>query len=146
MRITKTLTMRELTPLEAATPELLPHELRSFQFPSLIPEWCWVVEKFGEPLALIVTSPVHGVLFVWRVLATAAARNHSTWFLSALPVILDNARERGCVGYGTFLHDDRPVEAKLARIMLKHGAALEPWVGSIAIAPIKEPDARPGSD
>jgi hypothetical protein len=136
MRLTSTLTLRELTPLEASTPELLPPELRDFQFPYLIPDWCWVVEHNGLPVGLVVTSMAHGILFIWRVLATASAKKALYHILAAFPRILDNARKRGCVGYGCFLHDDKPLEAKIGRILLKAGATLEPWVGSISIAPM----------
>lgn len=131
--------VRQLTQLEASTPELLPPELRAFQFPYLVHDWCWVVEHEGQPIALVVTSAVHGVLFIWRVLATASAkREHSTWFLVSIPQILENAKVRGCLGYGAFLHDDRECETQLARILQRNGATLEPWVGSVAIAPLFE--------
>ena len=133
--LTKTLSLRELSRAEAATPELLPPELRPSQLPYLVADWCWIVElKDHGPIALVVTSHVHGVLFIWRVLSTAQARKLSlNWFLAAFPRIFDNAKLRGCVGYGAFLHDNVPEEARLARIMAKAGAHIEPWVGSIAV-------------
>lgn len=134
-QLTTKLSIRELSKSEAETPELLPPELRASQLPYLVPDWCWVVEHIdGGPIALIVTAHVHGILFIWRILAIAKARTIArNWFLAALPRILENAKLRGCVGYGAFLHDEVPAEAKLARIMSRSGAALEPWIGSIAV-------------
>jgi hypothetical protein len=132
-KFTSTLTLRKLTPLEAITPELLPPELRDFGFPYLIPNWCWVVERRGDPIVLVVTSMAHGILFFWRILSTASGRRGSlNQMLAALPAIIDNARLRGCLGYGTFLSDS-PTEAKLARIIVKQGGAILPFTGMIAM-------------
>jgi hypothetical protein len=133
MRITEELTLRPLTKLEADTPELLPPELRVYGFPYLLPEWCWIVEKNGLPIALIVTSMVHGILFFWRVLATASAKKALYWFLACMPQIIENAKTMGCLGYGTFLSDDKPQEVKFARILSRLDAKVIPWVGSLAI-------------
>jgi hypothetical protein len=137
-KLTDTLSLRLLSAEEAATPELLPYELRNFQFPYLVPDWCWVVEENGFPIALVVTSFAHGILMFWRVLSTA--KGSRNWFLAALPRILENATQRGCLGYGTFLHDDRPAEVQIARILQKNGAVLKPLTGTQAIGTM-EPHA-----
>jgi hypothetical protein len=122
-----------LTQLEASTPQLLPHELRQYKFSYLMPDWCWVVESSGEPIALIVTSQAHGMLFIWRILSTASAKSAANWLLASMPAILDTAKQRGCVSYAAFLHDDRPLEAKLNRIMQRAGALVQPWTGALAV-------------
>lgn len=135
-RLTSTLTLRPLTIAESECPTLLPPELRDFQFPLPSPDWTWIVEHHNSPIGLILTSPVGSILLIWRVLATSSARRVSNWLLATLPAILENARLRGCVGYGAFFHDDKPVEAHLARIFQRAGGHLEPFVGSFCIAPI----------
>jgi hypothetical protein len=145
--LTKTLSLRLLSQMEAETPALLPPELRDWQFPRIDPEWCWVVEHESAPIALVLASPAHGMLMVWRVLSTASARRTMlTWFLAAFPKILDNARLRGCVGYGSFFHDDRPEEAKLARLLQRNRGVLEPFSGTfgVAVIPGAESNAGPG--
>lgn len=139
MQLTSTLSLRELTPAEAETPELLPFELRDWQFPFLRADWCWVVEHRDHgAVALVIASGVHGILFFWRLLSTSKSPTH-LWLVS-LPKILDNAKVRGCVGYACFLHDTE-AEAKLARIMARTGAILTPFLGTFGVGPI---DAGPG--
>lgn len=135
-------------PDEAQCPELLPCELRIIQFPRIDPEWCWVVEhsELG-PIALLLASNCHGVLMFWRVLATAKTRSIANWFLAAFPKILENARLRGCVGYGAFFHDDRPEEVKFARLLARHRGSIEPFSGSFGVAFISGVEgAGPRSD
>src|SRR5580704_8082436 len=97
-QLTPSLALRQLTQLESSTPELLPPELRNFQLPFLTPEWCWIVEHNGQPISLIVTSPVHGIVFIWRILATSSAQRALYHILASLPAILDTCKQRGCVG------------------------------------------------
>lgn len=127
-------TVRHLTIGESQDPHLLPPELRGHGLPFLDPEWCWVVEHDGQPIALFVSSFVHGLLVFWRLMATAKAKRVSVnWFLLAFPQILDTVKQRGCVGYMTMLQDGRPQEAKLARMVMRHGGLIEPFSGSLAV-------------
>lgn len=138
MHLTSTLSLRQLTQLEADTPELLPHELRAHQFAYLVPEWCWIIERSGEPIALFITSHAHGTLFIWRILATESAKASLNWLLVSYPAVLDTAKQRGCVSYGAFFQDGRPEEVKLNRIMQRCGAIVQPWSGSLAVAQLYE--------
>ena len=133
--LTPTLSLRPMTAFEASTPEVLPFELREWHFPFPDPEWSWIVERGGEPIGLILTTRVMGVLFFWRILGRSGRSRN--WLLAALPKVLENARVRGCVAYATFLHDTAP-EAQFGRIIQRLGGSLEPWVGSLAVAPLRE--------
>lgn len=132
--------VRNLREGEEAT---LPPVLRDTGMAYLIPEWVWVVESNGllgpfapaDPFAVVVASQAHSWLVLWRILALSPLPSSVplNWFLEALPRIFAEARMRGCVGFLTLLADDRPEEAKMARIVarLAQGAIL-PFQGSIA--------------
>ena len=51
-----------------------------------------------------------------------------------MPQVFAEARQRGCVGFLTFLADNRPAEAKMARIIarLARGTVL-PFQGSMGV-------------
>ena len=142
IQLTSTLTLRPLTPAESECPALLPPELRDFQFPLPDPEWTWIIEHNSSPVALILTSRVGAILLFWRVLSTSRAKSIVNWLLAALPAILDNARLRGCVGYGAFFADNRPEEAQFARILQRAGGHLEPFTGSFGVATLGGADCR----
>ena len=130
--------VRQLTRLEASDPTFLPLVLRAHGFPFLDAEWCWVVEHEDKTIALIVCSFAHGMLVLWRILATPdAKRVCRSWFFRALPIVLDNARQRGCVGYLTMLEDHHPACVKLARIVARTGGVLIPFVGTLGAALIQ---------
>lgn len=126
--------------------ESLPNDLLDTGTPFLDPEWCWVVEPASllgpfapsQPFALVVASFAHGWLVLWRVLAISPIPDGIplNWFLEAFPQVFAEARLRGCVGFLTFLADNRPAEVKLARIIQQlPGAALLPFQGSMAVGP-----------
>ena len=124
---------RNLREGEAAT---LPTALQNHGMPYLVPEWAWAVEssEHATPFALIVCSFCHGWLVLFRVLALSPLPPGIplTWFLEAVPQVFAEARERGCVGFLTFLADNRPEEVKIARIIAgMPGATLLPFQGSI---------------
>jgi hypothetical protein len=130
--------VRLLTRLEAADPTFLPPALRLHGFPFLDPEWCWVVEYEGRAIALTVCSFAHGMLIFWRILSTPEAMCVCrSWFYRALPIVLDNARQRGCVGYLTMLEDHHPACVKIARIVARTGGVLVPFIGTLGAALIK---------
>lgn len=129
--------VRQLTRIEALDPSSLPLSLQPHGFPYLDPEWAWIVEHSEVPIALIVTSFAHGMLVIWRVLSTAKAKSVSgAWFLASLPIILDNAKQRGCVGYLSMFEDSHPSEPKLARIMSRSGGVIRPFVGTLGVGAI----------
>ena len=120
--------------------EFLPDPLIDPNFPVLDCDWCFAVtpEHADLPFALFITSYVHGWIFFWRVLSVQPLPQNVVlyWILEALPQILDNARDRGCVGVLTMFMDASPIENKLARIMIKAGGAIAPISGSVGAMPL----------
>lgn len=134
--------VRNLVEGEFAT---LPAELLNTGTPFIDPQWAWVVEADDSPspFALVVTSFSHGWLVLWRVLAVAPLPSSIplNWVMEALPQVFDAAVARGCVGWLTFLADDRPQEAKLARIVASlPGASLLPFQGSMGVGLLVDRD------
>lgn len=133
----KLITLRHPTAAECRDPSLMPRGLRDWGFPYLDSEWSWVVEYEGVSIALILTSFAGGLLVFWRVLATTTAKRVcSTWFMSAIPRILDNAKLRGCVGYLSLFEDTHSSETKLARLVAKTGGVLRPFSGTLGVGVI----------
>ena len=127
--------VRNLREGEAA---VLPISLQNHGMPYLVPEWAWVVEpaNSSEPYALIVACFCHGWLGLLRVLATSPLPSEIplNWFMEAFPQVFAEARLRGCVGFLTFLADNRPEEVQLARIIASlPGATLLPFQGSMGV-------------
>jgi hypothetical protein len=128
--------LRNLTAAEAECLTLLPPELREVGWPKPDPAWIWVVENHRGPIALVMGSYVSGVCVFWRILTTASAKANINWALAAFPSLLENIRDRGCVGYAAFFHDSKPEEAHLARLMVKAGGVVEPFNGSLSVVPL----------
>jgi hypothetical protein len=127
--------VRNLREGEQAT---LPPVLLDTGTPYLVPEWAWVVERVGQdaPFAIIVASFSHGWMVLWRILAISPLPSGIplNWFMEALPQVFAEARKRGCVGFMTFLADNRPAEAKMARIIARlAGGTVLPFQGSIGV-------------
>lgn len=126
----------------------LPLSLLDTGMPYLDPPWVWIVEAEVEtfdlstppaPFALIVTSFAHGWLVLWRVLAASPLPPAIplTWFMEALPQVFAEAAKRGCVGFLTLLADDRPAEARMARIVASlPGCSILPFQGSMGVGPL----------
>jgi hypothetical protein len=135
--------VRNLREGEAAT---LPAALLDTGTPYVVPEWAWAVEiDSSAPFALIIASFSHGWLLLCRVLAVSPLPPEIplTWVMEALPQVFAEARLRGCVGWLTFLADDRPQEAKLARIVaLLPGASLLPFYGSMGVGLLAQVEER----
>jgi hypothetical protein len=118
--------------------DILPPDLLDTGTPYLVPEWVWVVETIGQvaPFALVVASFCHGWLVLWRILAISPLPPGIplNWFKEALPQVFAEARQRGCVGFLTFLADNRPAEAKMARIIARlAGGTVLPFQGSMGV-------------
>lgn len=127
--------VRNLREGEAST---LPTALLDHGMPYLVPEWVWTVEAEGhsKPFAIIVASFSHGWLVLWRILALSPLPSAAplNWFLEAIPQVFAEARLRGCVGFLTLLADNRPEEAKMARIIQRlDGAKILPFQGSMGV-------------
>ena len=129
--------------------DILPPDLLDTGTPYLVPEWVWVVERaalpsplgpFGPPppapFAIVVCSFAHGWLVLWRLLSISPLPPGIplNWFKEALPQVFAEARQRGCVGFLTFLADNRPAEAKMARIIARlAGGTVLPFQGSMGV-------------
>jgi len=124
--------------------EFLPAPLLDTGTPYIDPKWCWVVtpKETDLPFAIIVGSFAHGWFCLWRVLVVRPLPKLVSphWFLEAMPKVLENARERGCVAMMTLFDDQRPQEVKLARIVLRMGGKLLPCRGSLAVVPLAGKD------
>ena len=140
--------VRNLREGEAAT---LPTALLDTGTPYLVPEWVWVVEPTRPPsplgpfapspppFALVVASFSHGWLVLWRILAISPLPSGIplNWFKEALPQVFAEARLRGCVGFLTFLADNRPAEAQMARIIARMAKGkILPFQGSMGVGPL----------
>jgi hypothetical protein len=129
------MSVRLLTRLEASDPTFLPLPFRAHGFPFLDPNWTWIVEHEERAIAIIVCSYANGMLIFWRILSTPEAnRVQRLWFMDSLPLVLSNARQRGCVGYLTMLEDHHPACVKLARIVARTGGVLIPFIGTLGAA------------
>jgi len=123
---------------------VLPLALLNTGMPYLVPEWVWVVEPAGPlgpvalpaPFAIVVASFCHGFLVLWRVIDISPLPPGIplNWFKEAMSQIFAEARQRGCVGFLTFLADNRPAEAKMARIIARlAGGTVLPFQGSMGV-------------
>jgi len=120
--------------------EFLPAPLLDTGMPFLDPEWVWVVtpEHNNLPFAIVVGSFAGGWLVLWRLLSVKPRPQGvaAHWFLEAMPKVFDNAKESGCVGVLSMFSDDKPNEARLARLFAKMGGHLLPFKGSVGMAKI----------
>ena len=138
--------VRNLHEGEAPT---LPAALQDHGMPFMVPEWVWVVEPVSPlgpfappaPFALLVTSFAHGWLVLWRILSVSPLPSTVplTWVMEALPQVFEQTRARGCVGFLTFLADNRPEEVKMARLIASlPGCSLLPFQGSMGVGSLAE--------
>lgn len=131
--------IRPPTEAESIDPVLLPAPLRDWGFPYLDRDWCWVVEHDKTPIALVIASFSNGILVIWRVLSTEdAKRVQAIWFLASLTEIMNNAHQRGCIGYLSMFNDSHEMETKLARLVARTGGILKPFIGTLGIGVIPE--------
>lgn len=118
--------------------EFLPQPLLDTGVPKIDPAWAWVVTPDDSelPFALILGSYAHGWLMLWRLLSVQPLPRGVAryWFLEAMPRLLENAKQQGCVGMLSLLSDTKSCEVKLARLILRIGGQLIPFRGSVAVA------------
>lgn len=128
------ITLRAPTPEEGNDPTRFPEGLRNWGFPYLDLHWSFIVEFDGSPIALIITSFASGILVIWRVLSIPdAKRVCGIWLRLALLQIMDNAGQRGCLGYLSLLEDSHADEMHIARIVVRAGGVLRPFTGTLAV-------------
>lgn len=64
-------------------------------------EWCWVAEENGVVIAGLLATPLHGLVFLLRLVTVAKAPTTAT--LALFRIVLKETQERGCKGYVTLL-------------------------------------------
>lgn len=105
------------------TLEDIPEALRegeNWELLTLDPNWVWLAEEEGRVVGVLIASNCHGLVFIWRVKMLPDA---SYWALGKFfRKFIRDIKERGCLGYLTFLNMHRPEEAALARIAYRAGA------------------------
>lgn len=84
-------------------------------------EWVWIVEHEGTVEAILITAPMHGVLFLLRIAATKNAPR--AWMVVMLRRVLREAKERGLLAVMTYLTATKE-ELKLVRLATREG-----WLG-----------------
>jgi hypothetical protein len=80
------------------------------------PQWIFVAERDGKPVAVLVTAPAHIVVIFLRLVSDGAA---PTDVRSLLIYALASARERGYSGYITWVDEDDEAGKALMDIVLK---------------------------
>ena len=78
-------------------------------------DWIWVAEQDGLIRGVLVAAPCHGVAMIYR-LALMPGTPLST-LTALLRKFLADLRERGVVGYLTFLDPESKIQGKLKRII-----------------------------
>ena len=100
MNSTHTFTVRHLR-----EGDLLSHELLDkWSVLHLDHQWVWVVEHDGAIDALLIASPMHGILFLLRVAAHKGAPK--TWLLTLLRTVMKECKDKGIEGFPTWVFPD----------------------------------------
>jgi hypothetical protein len=134
------MSMVKVRMLRLGEEENLPAALREYGVPKLDHDWAYAVTPVDSdvPFAMVVTSYASGLLVVWRLISVQPLPQGvtRTWFLEASSLILESARSRGCVGVLSLFSDDRDIEQKLARLLIRFGGAVAPFKGSLGAVSI----------
>lgn len=100
--------------------EQLPEQLRTgYEGMNCMPEWIFVAERDGEPVAILVAAPVHIVVLMVRLCSTPEAS--PTDVRALLVHFVKTVKERGYGGYITYLSEASEVERTLSRIITATG-------------------------
>ncbi len=84
------------------------------------PEWVWIAEKLDQPIAILITSPMQGVVMLLRIYVTNNAPKST--LLSLFRKSLADMQSRGYTQYAVFLDRDQAQCKKLLKIATKAGA------------------------
>lgn len=95
------------------------------------PEWVWLAEYRGKPVAILFAANAHGLLLLLRILATPDAPVN--WPMIIFRQVFAEAKARGCIGYYTFLDDSQPAEVKFMRLVIRTNGGLLPASGAWAM-------------
>jgi len=99
--------------------EVLPRELATGFETGSMPEWIWLAERDGKPVAILVVAPAHIVVILMRLLATPGAQGFDVKIL--LATAMKEIKERGFQAYVTWLNPERAAEAALRSIIQSAG-------------------------
>jgi hypothetical protein len=86
---------------------------------SLDHDWIWVLDSGGEIKGVMVASPCHGTVFVWRIAIDPSVSN--TGVIRLLRRFVGDIRKRGSVGYTTLVDASKPIQKRLMGIVEKAG-------------------------
>ena len=114
--ISNKLTLRTLRPGEPLPN--LPHKLPAGYIPPQ-PDWVWLVELRGEPLAILIAGPVQHLacLLILAVASTPQPGDKVASLMLLLRGSLAQMRQRGYAGFMVNLDPKLPMEAKLLHIL-----------------------------
>jgi len=93
-------------------------------------DWQWILVSDGKVMAQLLTSNMHGMLYMMRL--TALPEAPYGWALRLLRQAIRDARSRGLLGYIVLLQDSTPEQLCLMRIVQRHQGYLEPITGVLA--------------
>jgi hypothetical protein len=127
-RVTPISAKRRITARHLRRGERLPDKLNNLaglntEFIVIDPEWCWVAEFQGRIVAVLLGAPVHGMLFLMRIVAMPNCP--SSTLVVLLRQVFRDAVEQGCVTFCTFLDAAREEENRLLKLALRCGAKTE---------------------
>lgn len=87
--------------------------LKEFHSLPLDGQWIWLAEQDDKVLGMAMASPMHGILFLMRMLVVEDAP--PTIALSLIKRMGKDSKARGCFGYMCLLDPKQPAEMKLGR-------------------------------
>ena len=96
--------------------EKLPEDLRTgYEGGRCDPNWIFLVERDSQPVAILVSAPVHIVVMLVRLVTSKQA--HVNDVRALLLHFVRTVKDRGYNGYFTYLGDDSELERTLAKII-----------------------------
>jgi hypothetical protein len=81
-------------------------------------DWCWIAEKDGKAVAILIAAPCHGIVYLMRL---SIAHGQSIAAVPLLRRFLTDARARGFMAYLVHLDPTRAEESKLIGVCRKAG-------------------------
>ena len=101
-------------------PSNLPHELPP-HFISPQPDWIWLAESYGDPVAMLIAAPAQNLAYLMRICASAdSPSTRVASLMLLLRTAFHDMRVRGYLGYIVNLGDS-PVELRLLKMVKRAG-------------------------
>lgn len=110
--------------------EVPPALMAGFEAWKIDTDWQWVLVYDGKVVAQLLTSNMHGMLYMIRISSLPEAPKG--WALRLFRAVIREVRDRGLIGYMVLLCDDTKAQLRLMRIVQRHGGYLEPICGVLA--------------